>query len=107
MAARLDILSMDAMRTRGLSASTPMPLPRRMPKVMCFSKRKMRVLPARREGTMWVDRDLCTSCGKKGGVGSLMRAIGMDELVVHSPSGVYRITAARPSVPIAMFRRLM
>ena len=53
-----------------------------------------------REGTLWVDRDFCASCGDNGGVGSLMRGIGMDRLLVHVPSGDYIIDATkRPSKP--------
>lgn len=36
---------------------------------------------------MWVDRDPCSSCGKYGGLRSLARNLGVEELVVHSPSG--------------------
>ncbi|WP_232437393.1 RHS repeat-associated core domain-containing protein [Burkholderia ubonensis] len=36
---------------------------------------------------MWVDRDLCYSCGQANGVGSLAKALGLDEIKVHTPSG--------------------
>ena len=36
---------------------------------------------------MWVDRDLCHACGPSNGVGSLAKALGLDEILVHSPSG--------------------
>ncbi|WP_175918004.1 RHS repeat-associated core domain-containing protein [Burkholderia pyrrocinia] len=36
---------------------------------------------------MWVDRDLCYSCGQSNGVGSLAKALGLDEIIVHTPSG--------------------
>ncbi|MNM35055.1 putative deoxyribonuclease RhsC [compost metagenome] len=36
---------------------------------------------------MWVDRDLCHACGPSNGVGSLAKALGLDEIIVHSPSG--------------------
>jgi len=49
--------------------------------------------------TLHVDRDLCTACGVKGGVGSLMRGVGISRLTVNSPSGRFEITAQRPSVP--------
>ncbi|MBM7774763.1 RHS repeat-associated protein [Actinokineospora baliensis] len=49
--------------------------------------------------TLYVDRDLCRSCGRYGGLGSLMRATGVSELVVHSPAGRFLVTASRPSVP--------
>ncbi len=47
-----------------------------------------------------VDRDFCRSCGATGGVGSLMRGLGVEELLVHSPSGIFTINAVRrPSTP--------
>ncbi|MFC0112701.1 golvesin C-terminal-like domain-containing protein [Kibdelosporangium aridum] len=49
--------------------------------------------------TLHVDRDLCDACGIKGGVGSLMRGVGISRLTVNSPSGRFEITASRPSVP--------
>lgn len=44
---------------------------------------------------MWVDRDLCRSCGQNGGMRSLARNLGVDELVVHSPSGTQTFTPTR------------
>lgn len=55
-----------------------------------------------RTGTLHVDRGFCRSCGATGGVGSLMRGIGMEELIAHTPSGRYRITADWPSVPVRL-----
>ncbi|MEV6654242.1 ricin-type beta-trefoil lectin domain protein [Streptomyces sp. NPDC051219] len=47
-----------------------------------------------------VDRDFCRACGATGGVGSLMRGLGVDELLVHTPSGMFTINAVRrPSTP--------
>ncbi|MFD7258420.1 polymorphic toxin-type HINT domain-containing protein [Streptomyces sp. NPDC059874] len=47
-----------------------------------------------------VDRDFCRACGATGGVGSLMRGLGVDELLVHTPSGIFTINAVRrPSTP--------
>ncbi|WP_313254434.1 RHS repeat-associated core domain-containing protein [Stenotrophomonas sp.] len=40
-----------------------------------------------RVAEMWVDRDLCHACGPSNGVGSLAKALGLDEILVHSPSG--------------------
>ncbi|WP_406477745.1 ricin-type beta-trefoil lectin domain protein [Streptomyces sp. NBC_01615] len=49
---------------------------------------------------LYVDRDFCRSCGATGGVGSLMRGLGVEELLVHSPSGIFTINAVRrPSTP--------
>lgn len=39
------------------------------------------------QAEMWVDRDLCRSCGPNGGMRSLARNLGVDELIVHTPSG--------------------
>jgi hypothetical protein len=50
--------------------------------------------------TLFVDRDLCDSCGDYGGVGSLLRGTGIKQVVVVSPSGRFLITADRPSVPV-------
>jgi hypothetical protein len=44
---------------------------------------------------MWVDRDPCDSCGKYGGLRSLARNLGVDELVVHSPSGTQVFTPTK------------
>ncbi|WP_206059488.1 RHS repeat-associated core domain-containing protein [Nonomuraea zeae] len=50
-----------------------------------------------------VDRDFCRSCGATGGVGSLMRGLGVEELLVHTPSGIFTINATRrPSIPIPL-----
>lgn len=54
-----------------------------------------------KEATLHVDRDFCKSCGPNGGVGSLMRGLGIDRLTVHSPSGTFIIDATkRPSIPV-------
>jgi deoxycytidylate deaminase len=44
---------------------------------------------------MWVDRDPCGACGQSGGFRSLARNLGVDELVVHSPSGTQVVTPTR------------
>ncbi|MFE2419003.1 RHS repeat-associated core domain-containing protein [Streptomyces hokutonensis] len=50
-----------------------------------------------------VDRDFCRACGATGGVGSLMRGLGIEELLVHTPSGIFTINAVRrPSIPRAL-----
>lgn len=36
---------------------------------------------------MWVDGDPCKSCGVNNGIGSLARELGVNEIIVHSPSG--------------------
>jgi deoxycytidylate deaminase len=41
---------------------------------------------------LWVDRDPCPSCGKNGGLRSLARNLGVDELIVHSPSETRKYT---------------
>ncbi|WP_345941014.1 deaminase [Streptomyces sp. SID4917] len=47
-----------------------------------------------------VDRDFCRSCGATGEVGSLMSGLDVEELLVHSPSGIFTINAVRrPSTP--------
>jgi hypothetical protein len=47
-----------------------------------------------------VDRDFCRSCGATGGAESLMRGLGVEELLVHSPSGIFTINAVRrPFIP--------
>ncbi|WP_167706449.1 deaminase [Xanthomonas oryzae] len=42
---------------------------------------------------MWVDRDLCHACGPSNGVGSLARALGLDAIIVHTPSGTRKFNA--------------
>jgi deoxycytidylate deaminase len=49
--------------------------------------------------TLYVDRELCASCGDFGGVGSLLRGTNIKEVVVVTPRGKYLVTADRPSVP--------
>ena len=44
---------------------------------------------------MWVDRPACDSCGLYGGLRSLARNLGVDELIVHGPDGTYRYTPAK------------
>jgi MafB19-like deaminase len=39
------------------------------------------------QAEMWVDRDPCAACGESGGLRSLARNLGVDKLIVHSPSG--------------------
>jgi RHS repeat-associated protein len=48
------------------------------------------------KAVLHVDRDLCDSCGLYGGLGSLIRAIGLKELIVYTPSGRFIATGARP-----------
>lgn len=53
---------------------------------------------ARKQGgqaEMWVDRDLCRSCGDNGGLRSLARNLGVDELIVHTPSGTRVFTPTK------------
>ena len=53
---------------------------------------------ARKQGgqaEMWVDRDLCRSCGDNGGMRSLARNLGVDELIVHTPSGTRTFTPTK------------
>ena len=52
------------------------------------------------EGVLWVDNGFCGSCGRSGGVGSLLRATGMKRVLAITPDGTFMITAARPSTPI-------
>ena len=44
------------------------------------------------QAEMWIDRDPCAACGESGGLRSLARNLGVDELVVHSPSGTQTFT---------------
>jgi hypothetical protein len=44
---------------------------------------------------MWVDRDPCTSCGKFAGLRSLARNLGVDRLIVNSPSGTQVFTPTK------------
>lgn len=48
-----------------------------------------------RTAEMWVDRDPCGACGRRGGFRSLARNLGVDALIVHTPSGsdTYRPTS--------------
>lgn len=48
-----------------------------------------------RRAEMWTDRDPCAACGTSGGLRSLARNLGVDELVVHSPSGTQVFTPTR------------
>jgi hypothetical protein len=48
-----------------------------------------------RRAEMWVDRDPCGACGPSSGLRSLARNLGVDELVVHSPSGTQPFTPTR------------
>ncbi|MGO9114668.1 MAG: deaminase [Thermoguttaceae bacterium] len=48
-----------------------------------------------KQAEMWVDRDPCGACGQSGGLRSLARNLGVDELIVHSPSGTQTITPTR------------
>lgn len=40
-----------------------------------------------KEAEMWTDRDACDACGKYNGIGSLARELGVERIIVHSPSG--------------------
>ncbi|WP_051666740.1 deaminase [Pedobacter sp. R20-19] len=40
-----------------------------------------------KEAEMWTDRDACDACGKYNGIGSLARELGLERIIVHSPSG--------------------
>lgn len=40
-----------------------------------------------KKADLFIDRDPCDACGKNGGLRSLARNLGVDELAVHSPSG--------------------
>jgi len=44
---------------------------------------------------MWVDRDPCKSCGPYGGLRSLARNLGVNQLTVHSPSGTQIFTPTK------------
>ncbi|HEY6345536.1 MAG TPA: deaminase [Bryobacteraceae bacterium] len=44
---------------------------------------------------MWIDRDPCAACGESGGLRSLARNLGVDQLVVHSPSGTTTFTPTK------------
>jgi RHS repeat-associated protein len=46
-------------------------------------------------GRLVVDRDLCTACGPKGAVHSMMRQLGIDELEVVTPSGTHVLHLAQ------------
>jgi hypothetical protein len=48
-----------------------------------------------KQAEMWVDRDPCAACGESGGLRSLARNLGVDELVVHSPSGSQTFTPTK------------
>jgi hypothetical protein len=66
-----------------------------------FQRAKNAGATATNHATLYVDRDFCRSCGANGGVGSLMRGLGVDRLDVYTPSGRYTIDATRrPSVPM-------
>lgn len=36
---------------------------------------------------IYVDRELCSSCGRNNGIGSLARELGLESINVHTPSG--------------------
>jgi hypothetical protein len=48
-------------------------------------------------GVLFVNRGFCASCGKNGGVGSLLRATGLDRVIAITPDGTFLINASRPS----------
>ena len=39
---------------------------------------------------IYVDRELCPSCGRNNGIGSLARELGLESINVHTPSGSKR-----------------
>jgi RHS repeat protein len=39
---------------------------------------------------IYVDRELCSSCGRNNGIGSLARELGLESINVHTPSGSKR-----------------
>ncbi len=40
---------------------------------------------------IYVDRELCSSCGRNNGIGSLARELGLESINVHTPSGSKKI----------------
>jgi hypothetical protein len=48
-------------------------------------------------GVLWVDRGFCDACGQNGGVGSLLRATEMEQVLAITPDGTFIINASRPS----------
>ncbi|WP_338814332.1 deaminase [Bernardetia sp. Wsw4-3y2] len=46
--------------------------------------------------TMTIDRDACAACGKNGGLRSITRELGLDNLHVISPSGRKIYTPTKP-----------
>lgn len=54
-----------------------------------------------------VDCGMCAACGANGGLGSLIRGVGVERLLVITPDGPFRITADRPSVPVRSSSRTM
>lgn len=52
-----------------------------------------------RQAVMFVDRPLCMPCGAYGGVGSMMRSIGVEDLFVNTPDGWFLIRSVHPSTP--------
>ena len=51
-------------------------------------------------GVLFVNRGFCASCGRNGGVGSLLRATGLQRVVAVTPDGTFIINATKPSAPI-------
>ena len=39
---------------------------------------------------IYVARELCSSCGRNNGIGSLARALGLESINVYTPSGSKR-----------------
>ena len=48
-------------------------------------------------GVLFVNRGFCASCGTRGGVGSLLRATGLNRVLAITPDGAFWIDATRPS----------
>ena len=46
-------------------------------------------------GVLFVNRGFCASCGKNGGVGSLLRATGLDRVTAVTPDGTFLINATQ------------
>jgi hypothetical protein len=65
---------------------------------MAFQQAKTAAVSSK-QAVWYVDHSLCAACGVNGGLGSLMRQTGVNELFVHSPDGWFLIRAQQPSVP--------
>lgn len=52
-----------------------------------------------RTAVLYVDNKFCRSCGKYGGVGSMVRNLDLEKVLAITPEGSFQITAAQPSSP--------